>query len=100
MNRSRPSISVNFNIPFNGLCHGMQVMHRSGFSVTNLNAGYVSSEPQQQAKTGSVLTESAQQSAIKTSTSKSAEAKPENKAESTKKSDKKPSQRNRRQRRK
>ena len=36
-NRSRPSLSVNFNIPFEGLSHGMQVMHRAGFSIKSLN---------------------------------------------------------------
>ena len=52
MNRSRPSISVNFNIPFDGLCHGMQVMRRSGFSVTHFNPGTVQSELLDQTKKG------------------------------------------------
>ena len=101
MNRSRPSISVNFNIPFNGLCHGMQVMHRSGFSVTNLNAGYVSDAPQQPAKTSNDLTaENLLKSVVKTASPKRAEANRETKEETVKKSEKKSSQRNRRQRRK
>tara|TARA_B100001059_G_C17670969_1_gene494509 strand:+ start:267 stop:620 length:354 start_codon:yes stop_codon:yes gene_type:complete len=43
-NRSRPSLSVNFNIPFEGLSHGMQVMHRAGFSVTSMNIGSIHTE--------------------------------------------------------
>ena len=79
----------------------MQVMHRSGFSVTNLNAGYVSDAPQQPAKTSNDLSaENLLKSVIKTASPKRAEANRETKEETVKKSEKKSSQRNRRQRRK
>ena len=94
-------MSVHFNIPFNGLCQGMQVMHRAGFSVTALNTDYAKSEPQAQATTSksNLKEKSVELSPAKSSSSKNTELKSENKAESTK-ADKKSSQRNRRQRRK
>jgi|TARA_X000000368_G_scaffold263322_1_gene208459 hypothetical protein len=36
LNRSRPGISTHFSLPFNSLCHGMQVMHRSGYVITDM----------------------------------------------------------------
>ena len=94
-------MSVHFNIPFNGLCQGMQVMHRAGFSVTALNTDYAKSEPQAQATTSmsNFKEKSVELSPAKSSSPKNTELKSENKAESTK-ADKKSSQRNRRQRRK
>ena len=94
-------MSVHFNIPFNGLCQGMQVMHRAGFSVTALNTDYAKSEPQAQATTrkSNLKEKSVELSPAKSSRPKNTELKSENKAESTK-ADKKSSQRNRRQRRK
>ena len=94
-------MSVHFNIPFNGLCQGMQVMHRAGFSVTALITDYAKSEPQAQATTSksNFKGKSVELSPAKSSSPKNTELKSENKAESTK-ADKKSSQRNRRQRRK
>ncbi len=94
-------MSVHFNIPFNGLCQGMQVMHRAGFNVTALNRDYAKSEPQAQATTSksNLKEKSVELSPAKPSSPKNTELKSENKAESTK-ADKKSSQRNRRQRRK
>ena len=94
-------MSVHFNIPFNGLCQGMQVMHRAGFSVTALNTDYAKSESQAQATTSksNLKEKSVELSPAKSSSPKNTELKSENKAESTK-ADKKSSQRNRRQRRK
>ncbi len=92
-------MSVHFNIPFNGLCQGMQVMHRAGFSVTALNTDYAKSEPQATTSKSKLKEKSVELSPAKSSSPKNTELKSENKAESTK-SDKKSSQRNRRQRRK
>jgi len=93
-------MSVHFNIPFNGLCQGMQVMHRAGFSVTALNTDYAKSELQDQATTSksNLKEKSVKLSPAKSSSAKNKEPRSENKAESTK-ADKKSSQRNRRQRR-
>ena len=93
-------MSVHFNIPFNGLCQGMQVMHRAGFSVTALNTDYAKSEPQAQATTSksNLKEKSVELSPTKSSSAKNKELRSENKAEITK-ADKKSSQRNRRQRR-
>ena len=102
MNRSRPSISVNFNIPFSGLCHGMQVMHRSGFSVTDLNTGEVNSSPQDQKISGKsdLRAKSSQKSLTKTASHKNTEDNFETTIETSKKSEKRSSQRAKRQRRK
>ena len=102
MNRSRPSISVNFNIPFSGLCHGMQVMHRSGFSVTDLNTGEVNSNPQDQKTSGKsdLRAKSSQKSLAKKASPKNVEDNLETISETAKKSEKKSPQRAKRQRRK
>ena len=102
MNRSRPSISVNFNIPFDGLCHGMQVMRRSGFSVTHFNPGTVQNDPLDQSKNGErgSTTKRAQKSPTKTTTPQSGAVRSEVKTENTKTSDKKTTQKTKRQRRK
>ena len=102
MNRSRPSISVNFNIPFDGLCHGMQVMRRSGFSVTHFNPGTVQNDLLDQSKTGErgLTTKRTQKSPTQSATPKSGAVKSEVKAENTKTSDKKTTQKAKRQRRK
>ena len=102
MNRSRPSISVNFNIPFSGLCHGMQVMHRSGFSVTDLNTGEVNSNPQDQKTSGKsdLRAKSSQKSLTKTASHKNTEDNFETTIETSKNSEKRSSQRAKRQRRK
>jgi len=94
-------MSVHFNIPFNGLCQGMQVMHRSGYSVTALNTDYAKRETQDQATTSksNLEAKSVDISPTKPSKPKNSELKSENKAESSK-ADKKSNQRNRRQRRK
>ena len=94
-------MSVNFNIPFNALCQGMQVMHRSGFSVTALNTNYVNSEigNQTSIKDEGLKTEDSSALSLKTSSYKSSKLKAESKTESAKR-DKKNSQKNRRQRRK
>ena len=94
-------MSVNFNIPFNGLCQGMQVMHRSGFSVTALNTDYVKNEPQNQTTISDTKqnAENVELSATKSTSPKSAQLKSENKAESTK-TEKKSAQKNKRRRRK
>ena len=102
MNRSRPSISVNFNIPFSGLCHGMQVMHRSGFSVTDLNTGEVNSSPQAQKTSGKsdLRAKNSQKPLTKTASPKNAKDNLENTSETAKKSEKSSSPRAKRQRRK
>ena len=94
-------MSVHFNIPFNGLCQGMQVMHRAGFSVTALNTDYAKDEPQDQATINKKNLEkkSVKISPTKTSSPERAELKSDHKAESTK-ADKKSTPKNRRQRRK
>ncbi len=95
-NRSRPSLSVNFNIPFEGLSRSMQVMHRAGFSVKSLNTGSVQANSQQQDiphKKPNL------ESKAKNSLSKSANKSVNGEAGETKSADKK-TQRGRRQRRK
>ena len=47
-NRSRPGISTHFSIRFSGLCNAMQVMHRTGYVVTDM--GPVSSSSPQKLK--------------------------------------------------
>ena len=95
-NRSRPSLSVNFNIPFEGLSHSMQVMHRAGFSVKSMNTGSVQANSQQQdiSKKEPNLASKAK-NFISKNTNKSANEE----ASESKSSDKK-AQRGRRQRRK
>ena len=90
-------MSVNFNIPFNALCQGMQVMHRSGFSVTALYTDYVKGEGQVQTTTGN--NDLKAEKAPKSSNPKTTQLKTESKSESTK-AEKKSTQKNRRQRRK
>ena len=36
LNRSRPGLSTHFNLPFKALCNGMQVMHRTGYVITEM----------------------------------------------------------------
>ena len=36
LNRSRPGLSTHFNLPFTALCNGMQVMHRTGYVITEM----------------------------------------------------------------
>ena len=36
LNRSRPGISSHFSLPLNALCRGMQVMHRTGYVITDV----------------------------------------------------------------
>ena len=90
-------MSVSFNIPFNGLCQGMQVMHRSGFSVTALNTDHAKGEGQVQTTTGN--NDLKAEKAPKSSNPKTTQLKTESKSESTK-AEKKSTQKNRRQRRK
>ncbi|KZR86393.1 hypothetical protein MITS9509_00055 [Synechococcus sp. MIT S9509] len=90
-------MSVSFNIPFNGLCQGMQVMHRSGFSVTGLNTDHAKGEGQVLTNTGN--NDLKTENAPKSSDPKTTELKSESKSESTK-AEKKSTQKNRRQRRK
>ncbi len=90
-------MSVNFNVPFNGLCQGMQVMHRSGFSVTALNPDFVKSEPQDQRTIGN--NDLKVENAPKSSNPKSTQLKSESKTEG-RQAEKKSTQKNRRQRRK
>ena len=94
-------MSVNFNIPFDGLCQGMQVMHRSGFSVTALNTDYVKSEPQDQTTISNknLKAENVPLSPTKSANPKSEQLKSKSKSELTE-TEKKSTQRNRRQRRK
>ena len=39
LNRSRPSLTTHFKIPFNQLNNGMQVMHRTGFYINSISGG-------------------------------------------------------------
>ena len=39
LNRSRPSLSTHFKIPFNNLSSGMRVMHRTGFRIHSVSTG-------------------------------------------------------------
>lgn len=95
-NRSRPSLSVNFNIPFEGLSRSMQVMHRAGFSVKSMNTGSVKVNSQQQ----DILSKKSNlDSKAKNSLSKSPNKRANGEASETKSADKK-TQRGRRQRRK
>ena len=45
LNRSRPSLSTHFKIPFNNLSSGMRVMHRIGFRITNVSTAYQLAAP-------------------------------------------------------
>ena len=38
LNRSRPSLTTHFKIPFNQLNNSMQVMHRTGFYINSISA--------------------------------------------------------------
>ena len=42
LNRSRPSLTTHFKIPFNQLNNSMQVMHRTGFYINSISGGYQS----------------------------------------------------------
>jgi hypothetical protein len=39
LNRSRPSLTTHFKIPFNQLNNSMQVMHRTGFLINSISDG-------------------------------------------------------------
>lgn len=80
----------------------MQVMHRSGFSVTDLNTGYVKSDTEDQLPISkdNLTPENTKTSSSKIRDPKNIKTKAENKDEGVKKTDKKSGQRNRRQRRK
>ena len=77
-------------------------MHRSGFSVTDLNTGEVNSSPQDQKTSGKsdLRAKNNQKSLTKTASPKNAEDNLETTSETTKKSEKRSSQRAKRQRRK
>ena len=77
-------------------------MHRSGFSVTDLNTGEVNSNPQAQKTSGKsdLRAKSSQKPLTKTVSPKNAEDNLETTHETAKKSEKRSSQRAKRQRRK
>ena len=95
-NRSRPSLSVNFNIPFEELSRSMQVMHRAGFSVKSMNVGSAQVNSQQQDISSKKPNLG---SKAKDSLSKSTNKSVDREGGESKSADKKP-QRGRRQRRK
>ena len=37
LNRSRPSLTTHFKVPFNYLSSGMRVMHRTGFHINSVS---------------------------------------------------------------
>ena len=77
-------------------------MHRSGFSVTDLNTGEVNSSPQAQKTSGKsdLRAKSSQKPLTKTASPKNAESNLETTSETSKKSEKRSSQKAKRQRRK
>ena len=77
-------------------------MHRSGFSVTDLNTGEVNSSPQAQKTSGKsdLRAKSSQKPLTKTASPKNAKDNLENTSETAKKSEKSSSPRAKRQRRK
>ena len=98
-NRSLPSLSVDFNIPFQSLSHSMQVMHRAGFSVTSMNIGSIQIDSEEQTISEKKAQSSAKANKPLTKNSLSKSISENFDAGESKNADKK-SQRGRRQRRK
>ena len=66
LNRSRPSLTTHFKIPFNQLNNGMQVMHRTGFLINSISSGTQPSKENMAGESKKLHSESPKSNAKKT----------------------------------